>query len=234
MNEFEVVSVDMFQTLVDVNSRRYEVFKSILGDLYTEGLADECWNAANSILSRCIKKYIEQDEFFYPVRKVFKSCYQELFPMKGINFDPVNGAKILAYEHGKSDLFEDTETFLYNVQKKYPICLVSDTDNDMVQPILEKLEFDEVFLSEELKCYKNSSYKSMFTYVLSHYKVNPQQIIHIGDSYADIAGAKGLGITACWLNRYNKEWKYDIKPDYIVTSLNDVAEIIGIEHVNII
>lgn len=229
MNELKVVSVDMFQTLVDVNSRRYEVFKSILDDKFNEEFADECWNAANSILSRCIKYYIEQGEFFYPVRKVFESCYQELFPMKGINFNPANGARILADEHGKSELYEDTEVFLHNVHKKYPICLVSDTDCDMVQPILERLEFDEVFLSEELKCYKNSRSKSMFTYVLSHYKVNPQQIIHIGDSYADVAGAKGMGITACWLNRYNKEWKYDIRPDYIVTSLNEVAEIIGIK-----
>jgi Zn-finger domain-containing protein len=70
MIEYKVISVDMFQTLVDVNSRKHNVFKRILGDLYNK----------------------EQ-----------------------------------------------------NIKEKYPVCLVSDTDCDMVKPFLNHFEFHKLF-----------------------------------------------------------------------------------------
>ena len=41
MSLTDVVSVDMFQTLVDVNSMRYYLLRKILGDNYSETLADK-------------------------------------------------------------------------------------------------------------------------------------------------------------------------------------------------
>jgi putative hydrolase of the HAD superfamily len=229
MNKYKVISVDMFQTLIDVNSRRHYVFKRILGDLYDEALAEDYWEEANIILSNCIKKYIEQSDSFYSVKAVFENCYYELFSLKGIRFDPYAGARILAGEHNNSDLYEDTELFIDKVKKYYPLCLVSDTDLDMVYTFLEKFQFDKAFLSEELKCYKNSKYKSIFTEVLKSYKVKPEEILHIGDSYADIAGAKRFGITACWLNRNNQEWKHEIQPDYTVSTLIEAEKLLEID-----
>lgn len=230
MREYKVISVDMFQTLVDVSSRQYEVFKRILGDLYDKVLAEECWEEANKILSDCLKKYITQSTSFYTIKAIFEICYQELFPQKGITFDPKKGAEILANEHGYSNSYLDAEIFLDVVKKYYPVCLVSDTDYDMVKPLLDRFQFDKVFLSEELQCYKHSQQKSLFQDVLSYYEVKPSEIIHIGDSFADVAGAKSFGITTCWLNRNSSRWAHEIKPDYIVTSLIEVAKLIGIEY----
>ncbi|MFZ5966405.1 MAG: HAD family hydrolase [Bacillota bacterium] len=233
MRDYKVISVDMFQTLVDVSSRRHEVFKRILEDLYNKELAEECWEEANKILSSCLKKYVTQSTSFYTIKSVFESCYQELFPQKGIKLDPKKGAEILANEHGYANSYLDTEVFMDAVKKHYPVCLVSDTDYDMVYPLLDRFQFDKVFLSEEFQCYKNSQQKSVFEDVLSYYKVQPSEIIHIGDSIADVAGAKSFGITTCWLNRNGNEWIYDIKPDYIASSLIEVAKLIGIEVENI-
>lgn len=41
MRSFEVISLDMFQTLVNIDSRRDQVWQSILRDNYTEELAEE-------------------------------------------------------------------------------------------------------------------------------------------------------------------------------------------------
>jgi hypothetical protein len=41
MSLADVVSVDMFQTLVDVNSMRYYLWRKILGKNYSETLADD-------------------------------------------------------------------------------------------------------------------------------------------------------------------------------------------------
>lgn len=230
---FKVVSLDMFQTLVDVNSRRHQVFKKILGDSYSPIFAEECWDDANKILVKYFSKYVNEQGAFYNTKYIFENCYKELFSVKGIQFEPKIGAEILASEHGYSDCYEDTEMFLEYVRKYYPICLVSDTDFDMVTPLLERFKFDKVFLSEELKYYKFSNESSTFNRVLDYYKVNPNEIIHVGDSYSDVAGANRVGITTCWLNRNKVEWKHELQPDYIVSSLIDVAKLLGIEIGNI-
>lgn len=136
-NDFKLVSLDVFQTLMDVNTRRDYVWRSILGDSYSETLAEEYWNDANNLV------------FSY-----FNKC-------------------------------------------------VSDADRDMVSPLLERFIFDKVFLSEDYHCYKFDPKGHIFNEVIGYYKVNPEEIIHIGDGYSDIVGANRVGIKTCWLNRRN-------------------------------
>lgn len=40
---FKAISFDMFQTLVDVNVRKYAVWEEILKENYTEEKAEELW-----------------------------------------------------------------------------------------------------------------------------------------------------------------------------------------------
>lgn len=228
MNKFKIVSLDMFQTLVDVNSRRHHVWKRILGEAYNEQFVEECWSEANKLVFGYFSKYVCEEKDFYSVKQVFEKCYRELFPLKGVNFDPCKGAKILADEHGYACPYEDSELFLESVRKHYTICLVSDTDRDMVQPLLETFNFNKVFLSEDFECYKFDPKGYIFNEVINYYKVNPEDIIHIGDGYSDVVGAKRVGIKTCWLNRHNVKWNHEIKPDYIVSSLREAVDILGI------
>ncbi|MBH1939675.1 HAD family hydrolase [Mobilitalea sibirica] len=224
-----VVSIILYFAVI-----RHEVFRKILGTSYNETYAEECWEDANIILAKCLKEYVTRSNIFYSVKEIFEKCYQELFPRKGIKLDPQKGAGILAYEHGYSVSYPDTEGFFNAVNPFYPVCLVSDADYDMVSPLFDRFHFDKVFVSEGYQCYKHSCKGSLFHNVLTNYKVNPNQIIHIGDSYADIAGAKRFGIKTCWLNRDKRVWPYDIKPDYTVSSLIEAAQIIGIDVENIV
>jgi hypothetical protein len=112
----------MFQTLVDVNSRRHKVFKKILGSAYTKTFAEECWNDANKLVFRYFNKYVAEDRDFYNVKFIFENCYKELFSQRGIQVDPKKSAEILAIEHGYASCYKDTEVFLEVVGKRYPIC----------------------------------------------------------------------------------------------------------------
>lgn len=69
----------------------------------------------------------------------------------------------------------------------------------------------------------------MFKEVLKHYKVEPEEIIHVGDGYSDVVGANRVGIRTCWLNRDGSKWSHEIAPGYIVNSLFDLAPILGIK-----
>jgi hypothetical protein len=46
LDKYQVISFDMFQTLVDVDSRKDEVLKAIFGDSYEAERADREWTGA--------------------------------------------------------------------------------------------------------------------------------------------------------------------------------------------
>lgn len=76
----------------------------------------------------------------------------------------------------------------------------------------------KVFTSEDAKSYKPRP--ELFEMALKETGLNPQEIVHIGDSLSsDIEGASNLGINTIWINRNNKEI-----PDGIITvaSCNDI------------
>jgi len=57
-----------------------------------------------------------------------------------------------------------------------------------------------IVTSEDVRSYKPRP--EIFLRALELINVRPGEVLHIGDSLSsDIAGAKGLGISTCWLNR---------------------------------
>lgn len=79
MQNYKIISIDMFQTLVDVNSRRYEVFKKILGDYYTPNFAEECWNDANVLVFEYFSKHVNEECLFRNTKSIFEDCFQRLY-----------------------------------------------------------------------------------------------------------------------------------------------------------
>ena len=97
----------------------------------------------------------------------------------------------------------------------------------MLGQLRELHSFDNIFTSEGLETYKTGSEGKFFSAVIEHYDIEPGRIIHIGDSLSDVLGANEAGIVTCWLNRNGIKWRHDVKPDYEVTSLSEVALILG-------
>ncbi|MDX2440181.1 MAG: hypothetical protein QNK40_06470 [Desulfobacterales bacterium] len=77
-------------------------------------------------------KMCEVEEKFETVTSVFEQCYTDLFPKHGINIDPKDGVFILASAHADSLLYDDSQPFLDQIQKKYKTCVISDTDSVMI------------------------------------------------------------------------------------------------------
>jgi FMN phosphatase YigB (HAD superfamily) len=229
MKKFNVVSLDMFGTLADLSSVKYLVWQQFLQDKYTKDLADEHWNLATDYLFEYYENQVVKERQYIPPKVMYEVCYSRLFSEIGLNYDPKEAARILAQHHAYSELFEDALLFLVSVGKEYPICLSSDTDEDMLDQLRYIYPFDKVFTSEEIGSYKTSVDGRFFSSVVEYYGVEPESIIHIGDTISDIIGAGEAGIVTCWLNRKGKKWSHDVKPDYKVTSLIEAALILGVE-----
>ena len=96
----------------------------------------------------------------------------------------------------------------------------------MIKPLLEIFKYEHAFLSEDLEVYKIDEKGRFFDQILEKTKVNPKEIIHVGDGLADILGANRSGITSCWINRDGKEWDNAIKPDYTITNMLELNRIL--------
>lgn len=220
LKPFEVISLDMFQTLVNVNSRREYVWRPILNGFFTSDLAEQCggrllelfWYHSSDLRST---------KQFHLTQDIYKRCFESLFKEKGITYDPLEATRILISEHTHSELYEDTVEFLEGIINKYKVCIVSDTDEAM----LPKFYLDyrlRIFTSEQYQSYKNDDHNAMFKQLLHTYHVNSSQVIHIGDSISDVVGAKREGIVSCWLNRERRSWGHEVKPDLVIHSLRDL------------
>jgi len=226
MARFKVISVDMFQTLVDVNSNHRSFWREVLREEYTAAKADEYTASWAEVFSTYVNSVYQRENGFVSLKTICEDCFDEVFQRLDISFDPVRAAQIQFDLHKIAPAYEDTECFLEAAGQNYPVCLVSDADEEMILAQLERFQFDRVFISERLESYKNDPDSRLFQAVLDRYQTNPETIIHIGDSYSDVFGANLVGITSCWLNRNGTPWEHDTKPDFIVSSLAEAVDLI--------
>ena len=224
MTRFKVVSVDMFRTLVDLASVENRIWPALLGDNYSPRLAEECGAYAGNSLF----EYMPIDSFL-SCKAIFAACFRELFAVKGLDLDSHEAANVWAAQHPLSPPFDDSPAFLNAVRKRHRICLASDTDDDMLGKLKEMCVFDHIFTSEQLGCYKAYGDGRFFRAVVDYYGVSPGEILHVGDGVQETVGAKKAGLVACWLNRRSQSWSHDVKPDFEVNSLTDVASLLGLD-----
>lgn len=217
----------MFQTLVDVGHMRFHFWRQILGEKYSEDLVDLYGGQWRELFPDHFKNAIESAGEFVNVQKIFEGYWALLFRKFKIDFNPVEARRVHFEIHRLAPPYADAEKFIDEMKKRYPVCLVTDSDEEMVRPHLERFNFDQVFISERLQAYKGDPDNRMFAAVIDHYGVSPRNIIHIGDMHTDVLGAKQAGIKSCWLNRDHQDWRYPVNPDYEVSTLDEAAEIVG-------
>lgn len=229
MNHYKVISIDMFQTLVDINTRIDFIWRKILGDAYKKEIAEEYAGYLNEIVYRRFHEDVNQLSNFQTLKLIFERYFTEVFQEKKIDFNPLEASRIFASEHNFALPYNDTESFFEFTANAIPICLVSDTDYDMIVDHVQNFKFDKIVISEHVQSYKNSVDGRIFKEVIKYFNVEPHEILHIGDSSSDIIGANRVGIKTCWLNRHGSDWKHEIKPNYEVESLIELADILGIK-----
>lgn len=219
----KLISVDIFQTLVDVSSIQEQIWRIFLKEDYTLTLCSKGGDLASEKILDYFSKHIAETSTFMSVKSIFSLCYSEVFDEMDIDFDPEKAASITAYHHNLAEPFNDAEDFLSYVKDKYTYCISSDADTDMIEGLDILKDSDRIFTSEDLKTYKMSQENVFFQTILDHYAIQPEEMIHIGDSPADIVNPKRLGIKTCWINRNNSVWQNDIEPDIIFKSLEPLA-----------
>ena len=214
----------MFQTLVDVNRRIPYIWRDIFGERYTYTLALEGAKAIVKTYQNMYKKAVASAEFI-TMRDLYTKCAHVALCGEGFNVSaPEVAAKLIA-QHALAPFYEDTLECLFAYAKNHILILSSDSCHEMVDGILEKLPFKDIFISDDLLCYKADQHGRFFGKGLQKTGCSPDEILHIGDSPADILGAQKSGIRACLICR-DETRPESIVPDYIITNLYQLKDII--------
>lgn len=221
---FQVISLDMFQTLVNVNSRIDQIWQPILADRFHSEAAGR---HAADLLARFMEEWSRSRDTaaFILLREIYGRSFEQLFRERGIVCSHREAAEILFREHRLAHFYEDTQDFLASVAGKYQLCITSDADDAMI-PDFYRSYGARLFTSEQCLSYKNDGGNKIFKDLIRHYQVPPGEILHIGDSKSDVLGAKREGIAACWINRGGQSWELEPKPDYTVRSFTELTAIL--------
>lgn len=223
MKKYEVISFDMFQTLVDVNQKKTDIWKAIFGAEYTK---DKEEVALNSFYRHLMPSYEQVVAPFQTMEQMYMECSRRIIEETGFAADPKQMAYQIMYYHGYAPFYEEVFEVLKELREDYRIVLSSDSNQLMVAPLLKQIEVEEAFISDDMRCYKGESSGKFFQILLSKLGVAPEKVLHIGDSMADVTGAKKANIDSCWINRDLKKWKGKVKPTYEITSLREVLDLL--------
>ncbi len=118
------------------------------------------------------------------------------------------------------------------LRPRYQLGLISNFDHGpTARQILDRTGmtafFDLILISDELG--QRKPHAAIFETACQTLRIHPHEAIFIGDSPSiDIAGAKGVGMPAIWLNRQGEVLDQSIPPpDHIVARLEEIKAILG-------
>lgn len=132
MSRYKIICIDMFQTLVNVNSRSKYIWERILKDEYSDELKDMYKELISSKIINRFHTEISKLNKFTNLKEIFFKSFKEIFEYTKSEYYPHLATQIFIEEHNKAKLYDDSLDFLMRAKEKYKLCLVSDTDIDMI------------------------------------------------------------------------------------------------------
>ena len=163
--------------------------------------------------------------------EVLNDRFTIFFSEIGADIDSGKAREIYEYTLGCGHYFLDgAEELLEALYGKYKLYLASNgTESVQTRRIassgIEKY-FDGIFISQTIGADKPSEkyFETCFSRIPDFSR---EETVIIGDSItSDILGGKNAGIKTCLFNPSRKANTTNIKPDYEITSLSEIAELL--------
>lgn len=197
MNGIKAILFDVYGTLISTGNGSVEAVRRIL----------EKNNAAIDPAEfyahwKKLHKRRMQSGVFMPERDIFREDLRELYAFYGISGDYAEDVKIMLKSLYDRKVFPETKSVLDELKGKCSLILASNTDTEplMQNLTVNGLEFDGVFTSESLRCYKPC--REFYEKVLENTGYAAENVFFVGDSgEEDIAAPKRLGMKTVLIDR---------------------------------
>ncbi|MDR6552626.1 HAD family hydrolase [Paenibacillus qinlingensis] len=221
---YKAVFLDFYGTLVHEDDVLVEeicrkILKSTSTPTTTEEIGKYWWNSFSKTF------YSSYGANFRTQREIEILSLEDTISFFNSFENPRELSEILFNHWQAPQLFEDTNVFLNSITT--PKIILSNIDRNDIQSAINHngLSFDNLITSEDVKSYKPRL--DMFQQALKAYKLNPLEVLHVGDSLSsDVAGAQNAGVKVAWINRKNKVLPANYSPDYIINSLQELIALL--------
>ena len=117
-----------------------------------------------------------------------------------------------------------------NINSSRRLVILSNGESIKTDKLLSNIHlrqyFDHIFSAEEARRYKPA--KEPYILASERLNVPVSEIVLISSNLWDIAGAQYVGMQTCWINRKDKKVneELDIKADYVLSSIEDLKQIL--------
>lgn len=214
----EALTFDLYGTLVDWEAVWTKVAGKFLAQYRAKVTPQEFCNFWKA---ECLRlgntKY---ERYASLLRKGLGEAYRRY----GIN-GSVNDSEVLLRSWGEIGPFPDVEDALRRLKRNFRVCIISNTDNNLIDQVLPhlRISFDEIITAEDLRAYKPAL--KMYRTALEQLACKADHAMHVARSQYDVVGSKRMGMWATWVNRAEEPWQErDAKPDLEVKDIKDLAD----------
>jgi 2-haloacid dehalogenase len=217
----QLLSFDVFGTLVSVRDSSYGAFRSMLeeaGAPHVDVAAFwEFWEERN------IAHYWEP---YRPYKTICRLSLAEAFERYGVNGNP-ELIQLYFDAFASFELYPDVLPTLERLARRHRLAIVSNIDDDLLGATPLKREFDLVCTAERARGYKPDG--TLFRYLLREAGVPLAAILHSGQSqFTDMVGGKPLGLTIAWINRRGVALHPSVpRPDFVFSGIADLLPLLG-------
>jgi len=167
------------------------------------------------------------DSFFKDGKTALQRFFQDAYRLNGLKEAALTVERFEETLIKEAEIHPKAHEVLQQLSRDYTLLVCSDTTGEtrkMVEKSGIKKYFTREFYSNELHLTKS---KELYELVVKSFPGSvPAQYVSIGDSLrSDIAYPKSLGMKTVWV-RNEALGFYDVKPDYTVEDLAEVADAI--------
>ena len=153
---------DCFETIVNNDLSAWKnLFGSFIDENKWEIETEKLWELWKSkeINFREIRtnlKDLNSNPPFMSYEKAWSDCFKKVFEELKFDANPDEFAKRCVKNMGKNKPYEETSEYLNKLSRYSKIAIISNADNDFLNPVLENIDFkfNNVLSSETAKLYK--------------------------------------------------------------------------------
>lgn len=222
---YKHIIFDCFGTLIDTGSGSIAAVDKILKKVNLQVDSKVFYSEWKSL-----KKSMMNSDRFYCEKDLFRMSLAEMFDRYNIAADAtIEVAPMIDTLFATRKVFPETLDTLDNLKQMCIDCVIgSTTDTDSILHFLKhnKLSVSKVFTSEDMKVYKPQP--RFYTTIIEQTGWNIDDCLFVGDNIIDdVFGPQSVGMKAALVDR-NMKYKNesDIIPDYIISSLSELIEIV--------
>ncbi len=168
-------------------------------------------------------------EGFRSIADLTAEALAATYRQHGIYLDPVPGTEVWLDWLRRVEPYPEVAGVLSDLSGRFRLAMVSDIDDRVIGPALERLDWplEFVMTSEGERAYKRHPEGIVFRRALGRLECLPGEAVHVGDSAADVIGAKGSGMFAAWVNRHGRSLPADCpRPDWEIADLSELPAVL--------